>query len=146
MKKISIIIVSLFFAVNISAQTETRELTDFSGLKISNALEVVLVQGNENKLVITATEEESLNKVKSEVENGILILSLKKQLVKKVKRNGKSVKTKSTRHIKGSLKIVLTFKHINDIKISGASEISTLGVIRQKELKIKGGGAIEEAG
>jgi hypothetical protein len=44
---------------------------------------------------------------------------------------------------KENIVIVLTFKHLNKITQSGASEISTLAVIREKELVIKGSGAIE---
>lgn len=142
MKKTFIILVALFFVANVFAQSETRELADFSSLKVASALKVILIQGDENKILVTADEEETLKMVKSEIKEGILFLSIESKSVKKIKNNGKSVKTKSTSHIKGELKVVLTFKHLNSIKLSGASEISTFDLIRVKELEIKGSGAI----
>lgn len=137
------ILVSILFAVNTFAQTETRNLIDFSKLKLSNALEVTLIQGNENKLVIITEEEASLAKVKSEVKDGVLFLEFKSKGIKKVKHKGRSVKTKLSSHITGELRIELTFMHLNEIELRGASEIKTLDVIRENELAITGSGAIE---
>ena len=126
MKKIiSIIILSLFVA-DFSAQSETRAFEDFSALKVSHALEVVLIQGQKNEVVISGVNPDDLEKFKTEVTNGEL-----------------SIFTKGKIKSKNNIKIELTFKHINQIRQSGASEISTLDVIREDKLSIMGSGAIE---
>jgi len=126
--KIIIIIVSLFCWDTISAQTITRELKDFSALNIRNSLEVRLVQGQKNEAVISApgAKVEDVANVKTEIVDGVL----------SIYRKGR-VKSKN------NIVIILTFKHINQITQSGASEISTLGVIREKDIEIIGNGAIE---
>ena len=128
MKKILIILIALFFTVNISAQTETRELAGFSSLIVKNALEVRLIQGQINEAVISipGTNDKGIANVKTEIIGGVLSIYIEG----KVKSKNNTV-------------IILTFKHLDNIKLSGASEILTLDVIRQKELKIKGEGAIE---
>jgi len=119
---------SLVFLVNIYAQTETRKLSEFSTLSVKNAIEVRLIQGQKNEAVISIpkTNDKGLSNVKTEIIGGVL----------SIYRDGK-VKSKN------NIVIILTFKHIDNIKLSGASEILTLDVIRQKELTINGEGAIE---
>lgn len=128
MKKIIIILLSLFCLNAISAQTVTRALTDFSALNIRNALEVRLVQGDKNEVVISVpgAKVEDLANVKTKIIDGVL----------SIYREGR------VKH-KNNVVIILTFKHINQITQSGASEISSLSVIREENIEIIGSGAIE---
>ncbi|MFB0924850.1 MAG: DUF2807 domain-containing protein [Vicingaceae bacterium] len=128
MKKIIVVLVSLSCLSTIIAQTNTRELAEFSKLKVASALEVRLVQGNKNEAVISipGSNEEGLANVKTEIVNGVL----------SIYRKGK-VKSK------GNIVIVLTFKELSQINLSGASEILTLDVVRGKDLNIYGFGAID---
>ena len=127
MKKLIIIFITLFWGSSIWAQTVTRELEDFSSLKIKNALEVRLVQGQKNEAVISVpgTNVKDMANVKTEIVNGVL----------SIYRDGK-VKSKN------NIVVILTFKHINQIIQSGASEIYTLDVIREDNFEIIGSGAI----
>jgi hypothetical protein len=126
MKKIFIILVSLFFVANVFAQSETRDFEEATALKVNVPFKIVLIQGAINKLEIKGLEVEYLENLKTEVVNGELSLFTKG----KIKSRNEVV-------------ITVTFKHFDRIKINGASEISTLHVIRQKNLEINGGGAIE---
>ncbi|NQX97932.1 MAG: DUF2807 domain-containing protein [Flavobacteriales bacterium] len=126
MKKIITIIVSLVFMSNIFAQTETRAFEEVNALKINLPFKIVLIQGATNKVEISGLKEEYLEKVKTNVENGEL-----------------SIFTKGKIKSKKEVIITITFKHVNRIKLGGASDISTLDFIREKELVINGGGAIE---
>lgn len=126
MKKVIIILVSVFCLSTVFAQTVTRELEDFSSLSIKDNLEVRLVQGQKNEAVISAPEAklDDLDNIKTEIVDGVL----------SIYRKGK---------LKKHTVVILTFKHINQIDQSGVSEISTLDFIREKDLIIKGDGAIE---
>tara|TARA_B100000809_G_scaffold140254_1_gene137807 strand:- start:5798 stop:7357 length:1560 start_codon:yes stop_codon:yes gene_type:complete len=128
MKIIVITLVALFFVDSFSAQTDTRELEDFSSLKVMGSLEVRLVQGTKNEAIISipGTRVGDIANVKTEVVDGVL-----------------SIYRKGKVKLKNNIVIVLTFKELNRIHQSGASEISTLDVVREEELKIYGSGAIE---
>ncbi len=128
MKKIMIIVVALFFVDSFSAQTETRALTDFSTLKVMGSLEVRLVQGIKNEVVISipGSREEDLANIITEIKGGIL-----------------SIYQKGKVKWKGNLVIVLTFKELNQINLSGASEITTIGAVKADEFFLTGTGAID---
>ena len=126
MKKVVIYIIVSLFITNIFAQKEVRNFEEVNALKINLPFEIVLIQGASNKIEINGLAPEYLNNIKTEVEGGEL-----------------SIFTKGKVKSKNEVVVSITFKKIDRIKLSGASEISTLDVIRQKELKIKGGGAIE---
>ncbi len=128
MKRIITTLILLLSLNLVSGQTVTRELEDFSALTIKNSLEVRLVQGQKNEAVISApgSTVEDLANVKTEVVDGVL-----------------SVYRKGKVKYKNGIVVVLTFKHLNKITQSGASEIVTLDVIREKQFELKGSGAIE---
>ena len=126
MKKILVILIGIFWMSSIFAQTETRELADFSTLKVIGSLEVRLLQGvkNEAMVSILGKKEEELINVKTEIVDGVL----------SIYRNGKS---------KNSTLVILTFKEVHSIHLNGASEIVTLEQINANKFSITGSGAIE---
>jgi hypothetical protein len=124
--KIVTILFSLFLLGELFAQSENREMADFQVLKVSNSIGVILTQGDENSLTITGVKPEDLDKVKTEIADGVL-----------------SVYTKGKIESKDNIKVLITFKHISSIEQSGASEISSTGTIREDKISIKGSGAIE---
>lgn len=125
--KYIIITISLFLLIDsVHAQSEIRELEDFSSLKVSNTLEVILTQGSENKLILSGIDSTDFEKVKTGIENGKLSMFIK----------GK-IKSKN------NIKIELTFKHLEAIELRGASELSTSDVIREDQFSITGSGAVE---
>lgn len=125
MKKIILSTISLLMINAIVAQNITRSLDDFKLLKVKNAVQVILTQGDENKLTIAGIDEEQAGNVISEVKNGELNLYTE----------GK-IKAKET-------VIHLTYKSLEGITQSGASSIKTSNAIKAEKFSINGSGAIE---
>lgn len=105
--------------------TEERNVSDFNGIDISNAFEVILKQGSSESLTIEA-DDNLLELIVTEVRGGVL----------------KIYSEKNIRHPK-SLKIFLTFKEIDYIDISGAVELTSDGKLTFDKLEIDGSGASE---
>lgn len=105
--------------------TEERNVSDFNGIDISNAFEVILKQGSSESLTIEA-DDNLLELIVTEVRGGVL----------------KIYSEKNIRHPK-SLKIFLTFKEIDYIDISGAVELTSDGKLIFDEIEIDGSGASE---
>ncbi|MGB0882817.1 MAG: head GIN domain-containing protein, partial [Vicingaceae bacterium] len=126
MKKIITIFIFILFVANAFAQNEVRNFENITSLKVSLPFNVVLIQGLNEKIEIEGLESEYLDNIKSEMNNGEL-----------------SIFTKGKIKSKQEVTVTISFKHLNEIKLSGALDVSTLDVIRENELKIKGSGAIE---
>ena len=126
MKNIITIIITLFLAATAFAQNEVRNFENVNALKVSLPFNVILIQGLTEKMEIKGLEDEYLDNIKSEMNNGEL-----------------SIFTKGKIKSKQEVTVSITFKHLNEITLSGALDVSTLDVIRENELKIKGSGAIE---
>ena len=80
MRYLSTMIFSLFFsAFCLTAQeTETRSLNNFHGVSTSASIDAVVKKGSKNEVVITASGVE-LDRVSTEIENGVLRLGFKKK-------------------------------------------------------------------
>lgn len=105
--------------------TEERNVSDFNGIDISNAFEIILKQGSSESLTIEA-DDNLLELIVTEVRGGVL----------------KIYSERNIRHPK-SLKIFLTFKEIDYIDISGAVELTSDGKLTFDEIEIDGSGASE---
>ncbi|MCK4664705.1 MAG: DUF2807 domain-containing protein [Bacteroidales bacterium] len=104
--------------------SKERNVSDFTGIDVSNGFDVVLSQGNTENLTITT--DENLHKIiTSEVVNGILVIKCEKKI--------KFTKT---------LKANITLKEINSIKVSGGGDVKTETKLASDLLKlqISGGG------
>ncbi|PCJ24798.1 MAG: hypothetical protein COA97_09065 [Flavobacteriales bacterium] len=143
MKKLFTIFISAVFLTNVSAQTDVRELGDFSSLKVSSAIEVVLTQGDENRAIIAGSSLESIAKVKTEISNGQLYLFIERKVVTKTKGKRKKTKTVSKNNTVNNIKIRLSYKNLNQIELSGASEIRTTDTIQTQNFSITGSGATD---
>lgn len=125
MKRIILSTIAILTGTIISAQDVTRTLNDFTFLNVKNAMEVTLTQGTENKLLISGVDNQYLDNIKSEVKNGRLYLS-----------------TEGKVKLKDAV-IHLTFKNLEGISQSGASEIKSMNAIQSERFSIDGSGAIE---
>ena len=126
MKKIYIIIISILIFSNAIAQSENREVSDFESLKVSNAVEVILTQGESNQLIIEGATPEAIAKVKTTIKDGQL-----------------SIFTEGKIKSKDDIKVLLTFINLKRIVQSGASKISATNTIKAEDFSINGSGAIE---
>ncbi len=125
MKKLLIAILPLFVMGSIYAQSENRVVEDFNMLKVSNALEVVLTQGETNQVTIEGASPEAIAKVKTEVKDGQL-----------------SVFSKGNIKSKEKVIVFITARQLKGIEQSGASDIASTNTIKSEDFTIKGSGAI----
>ena len=135
MKKIFFSI--LLFATTIVTYAQTREVNDpnaevrnvkgFHAIKVSDAIDLFLSQSDNEVVAVSASNEEYRNKIKTEVENGVLKIWYDNP--PKWSRGDKK------------LKAYVSFKTLDKLNASGASDIRVTGVIRTAELDIRLSGA-----
>lgn len=123
-------LITLFSTILIVAfgygQEKVIPIGDFSKLKIKSTLDVVLIHGEKNEIKIVSADTSVFDHVVVALKGDKLDLFVQ----------GK-VKTKE------GLKIFVTYKNLNGIELSGASEISSANTIKTDRLYVKGSGAME---
>lgn len=139
MKKIIIAFLSLLLINNIEAQetktvvndpnAELRKVGDFTGIKVSGGVGVYLSQGNENSVAISCSDQKNIDKIITEVKNGVLHI-----YVEKGAWNGWNWKSYT-------IKAYITIKDLERINASGASIIKMIDPFTVNNLKIDISGA-----
>ncbi len=102
-----------------------RKISHFTELVVSSAFKVVLTQGNEEKLLLDASDHD-MGEIITEVRGSKLIIKLKE--------------TNFSRQV-GGVSVCLTFIILTDINVSGAVEIQGTNAMSFNDLKIEGSGA-----
>lgn len=103
MKKFfSLLLASLFALVSLAqekivydAHAEKREVNSFHAIKVSHGIELLINQGNEEALAVSAEQKEYRDAVKTEVVDGELRIYIKQDLEKwwnQLRQKGKKVK------------------------------------------------------
>ncbi|MEJ8818912.1 head GIN domain-containing protein [Lacibacter sp. H407] len=108
---------------------ESRTVSGFHGIKVSNAFDVIIKQGNEEAVVVSASEEKFRSRIKVNVVNGILQISYDNENVWKWSNENKR------------LKAYISVKNIDKLDVSGASDIKIDGVLNGTNLKVDLSGA-----
>ena len=108
---------------------EVRKVGSFHGIKISNAFDVIIKQGNEEAVVVSASEEKFRNRIKAEVVNGVLRISYDNESVWKWSNENRK------------LKAYISVKNIDMIDVSGACDVKIDGVLKGTKLKVELSGA-----
>lgn len=106
--------------------TEERPMADFKKIEAGGAFDLKLEQGDKNLVKITA-DANLMKNIITEVDNEIL----------KIKLN------KNTKGDFKEIEIHIIYKEINEIDLSGASEINGLNEIKTEKLTINLSGASE---
>jgi len=106
---------------------QVRNLKGFHAIKVSHAIDLFLSQSNEEVVAVSAAKEEYRNKIKTEVENGVL----------KIWYDNDSKWTRGDK----KLKAYISFKTLDKLNASGASDIRVTGIIKANELDINMSGA-----
>lgn len=139
MKKIFVLLACVTIGfLNVQAQdvvydenVEARTITDFSAIEVSGSISLYLSQGNEYGIAISAGEQKNNSRIKTEVKNGVLKISVDGGLW-----NGMGWANRK-------LKAYVSFKTLNELTVSGASFVTANGLITADALKIEVSGASE---
>lgn len=113
---------------------EVRTVEKFDGIELSGAVSLYLSQGNTTAVAVSAGEEKYNNKIKTEVRNGVLRISVEGGVW-----NGFNWTNRK-------LRAYVTVTDINRLGISGASYVSISGTLKSGELKMNISGASEVKG
>ena len=108
---------------------EARKVSGFHGIKISNAFDVIIKQGNEEAVVVSASEEKFRDRIKVNVVNGILQISYDNEIVWKWSNENRK------------LRAYICVKNIDKLDVSGATDIKIDGVLKGANLKVELSGA-----
>jgi len=90
-----------------SRKTESRQVSDFTGIDASYCFDITVNKGNSESLAIEA-DDEVMPYVRSEVKNGVLRLYLDKNDLQNT----------------GNLKAVITMKNLDNVSLSGACKLT----------------------
>jgi hypothetical protein len=141
MKKIvlSFAILFSFFTVALSQDVtvindmnaEVRSVSgSFHGIRVSSAIDVIISQGNEEAVVVSASEEKYRRKIKTEVKDGIL----------KIWYDNEGLKI-NWGNFDMKLRAYVSVKNLDMIDVSGACDVKVEGVLKGNQLKVGLSGA-----
>ena len=139
MKKICFVLAFGFLTATVFAQkindpnAESRTVSGFNAVDVSNAFDIVLTQGNSEAVAVSASEKKYIDQIKVEVKNGVLM----------IRYEGKG-KILGGNH--KDLKAYISVKNINAISISGATDLYISGTLRSEELTLTQSGASDAKG
>ncbi|MBL0135641.1 MAG: DUF2807 domain-containing protein [Chitinophagaceae bacterium] len=142
MKKVLSLILIASIAINTSAQqlyndanAQPRTLNgSFHAIKVSNAIDVYLSQGNEEGIAVSAVSDEVRNKIKTVVENGVLKIYFESE--------GNWWKQSGNKRMRA----YVSFKQLDKITASGASDVVVNGAFKANELELHFSGASDFKG
>lgn len=117
------------------ANAEVRSVKGFNAVEVSGAIDLYLSQGKEEAVAISASNQEALSRIKTEVRNGKLHISFD--------GNGWNWKTWSNNN---KMKAYITYIDIHKLEASGACNIKTADMIQSDDLKIQLSGASDFTG
>jgi hypothetical protein len=105
---------------------EVRDVRGFNGIRISDAIDLYLSPSDNEVVAVSASKVEYRNRIKTQVENGVLKIWYDNE--------------KWTRGDK-KLRAYVSFKTLNKLKASGASDVRVTGTIKTDDLDINMSGA-----
>ncbi|HVZ55301.1 MAG TPA: head GIN domain-containing protein [Chitinophagaceae bacterium] len=115
---------------------EVREAKNFHAIRISNAFDVYLTQGNDEVVAVSAADPDVRSRIHVEVEGGVLSIWLDGD--KKFWKGWNSGKMK--------LRAYISFRSLDKLTASGACDVNLVGVIKSDDLKIDLSGASDLKG
>lgn len=133
MKKILLFAAFAIYTLNVAAQDDKVFVRDanaqprtisgsFTGISVSGSIDLYLSQSNEEVVVVSAAEPELRDRIVTEIKNGVLQIYFKDKGLR------------WTRDKK--LKAYVSFKTLNKLEASGASDIYANGVIKSNTLQL----------
>lgn len=111
---------------------QPRSIGSFHAIRVSNAIDLFLSQSDEEALAVSAIKPEFRDRIKTVVEDGALKISYDD--------DGKWWKGNK------KLKVYVSFKTLDRLTATGASDVIVTGTIKANELAISMGGASDFKG
>jgi hypothetical protein len=110
--------------------TETRDVGAFSGVHIAGRGKVAIARGEKPSLQIEATQE-TLDRITSEVENGVLVIR----------------ETQAGWGVRGTIRMSLTYVNLESLALSGSADVRTDRISAPEfELSISGSSDVNVEG
>jgi len=130
MKTFSLLTIGFLLAFAGNAQTaikdanaEVRTAKNFHAIRVSSGIELILVQGNEEALAVSAINDEHRNNIKTAVEGGVLKITYDNSAWKKNQGNRR-------------LKAYVSAIKIDDIHVSSGASVKVQGAVKSPNLGI----------
>ena len=143
MKKIQALMLILVISATSFAQktindpnAEPRSVGAFHAIRVGNAFDVYISQGNEDAIAISASKQEYKDKIITKVENGTLIIRFDED-----KKFWKGLTGERTK-----LKAYISVKKLEYLDVGGACDVFIEDVISAEDLKIDLSGASDLKG
>ncbi|HEX6916382.1 MAG TPA: head GIN domain-containing protein, partial [Chitinophagaceae bacterium] len=114
------------------ANAVVRDLSGFHGVKVSNAIDLYISQGSTEAVAVSAKDEKTRDRIKTEVKDGILYISFDS----KGWQNWGNQK----------LKAYVSIRDISWLEASGASDVKVSGTLKSADLKLILSGASDFEG
>jgi Putative auto-transporter adhesin, head GIN domain len=111
---------------------ELRSVGSFHALHLSDAFDVILTQGNEERVAVSANDKKIVAYITTEVVNGVLRIGFKDDKNSWMKNR--------------KLKAYIAVKSLDEIKAGGASDIHVEGTLSVPQLKLSFSGASDLSG
>jgi hypothetical protein len=130
-----------FFILSIQGFTQTvindknaevRNVSSFTGIKVSGGIDLYLSQSDNYSVAVSANEEKYRNNIKTEVKNGILVIWYDND--RKLNAGNKN------------LRAYVSFKDIESLEASGACDVDINGTLSANTMFLKLSGACEIKG
>lgn len=133
MKSIFTTFFSLLIGVSLLAQqtindanAEVRDVKGFRGVKVQTGIQLILTQGSTEAVAISAPSKEDRDKIKTEIENGILIIHYDYDFWKLMR--GK---------VNKELKAYVSIVKVEELGVSSGATLKTDGAIKAGNLTVK---------
>ena len=112
---------------------EVRNVPSFTAIKVSGGIDLYLSQGDDYSLAVSASVEKYRNNIKTEINNGVLLISYISD------HSGRNYGDKR-------LRAYVSFKMLESLEGSGASDIIIKGTLTSNTMLIKLSGASDVKG
>jgi phage pi2 protein 07 len=113
---------------------QSRNVKGFHGIRVSSGIDLYLTQGNEEAVAISATDQGVRERIKTEVENGVLKIY--------INNNGFHWSMHDMK-----MKAYVSFKNLDELGASGGSDIYPQSKLKVSKLDIRlsGGSDLKDA-
>jgi hypothetical protein len=117
----------------VDPNAEVRELSgSFTSIKVSDGIDLYISQSTEQAIAISASEEKYKESIKTVIENGVLKISF----------DGEKIWCNKNK----KMRAYVSFKDIQKLQASGASDVYVSGEIKTSELALEFSGASDFKG